>query len=258
MAFVVVTPSTFARLAEFYNGYKLHPMEPSSTATAVGVPPAGLRAWKKARTRSTISDVATGLFMRDGFEAVTVAHIAAAAEVSVKTVFNYFPSKEDLFFDRADDVIGALADAVVERAPGTTIVGALHRVLADHRVPFDASGWGGLRNADHYEGFRRYLETEEASPALRTRRLVIGELWTARLAQLFAHQLGLPPGDPRPAALATMVIAAMNLRARTLSAAMAERLSARTVERRVRTVVDECFERLALAFADVDLPRAPA
>jgi AcrR family transcriptional regulator len=222
------------------------------------IPIAGLRAWKKARTRSTISDVATGLFMREGFEAVTVAQIAAAAEVSVKTVFNYFPSKEDLFFDRADDVIGALADAIVERPAGVTIIEALHRVLADRRVPFETGGWASLRNPEHYEGFRRYLETEEASPALRTRRLVIGELWTARLAQLFAHQLGLPAGDPRVAAMATMVIAAMNLRARTLSAAMAERLSARTVERRVRGVVDESFDRLALAFADVDVPRAPA
>jgi AcrR family transcriptional regulator len=225
---------------------------PSTT----GVPPAaGLRAWKKERTRQTISDVATGLFMRDGFEAVTVRDIAAAAEVSVKTVFNYFPSKEDLFFDRADDVIGALADAVVERPTGETVVGALHRVLADRRVPFDPSGWRALRDPQHYEGFRRFLETEERSPALRTRRLVISELWTARLTQLVGHQLGLPPGDPRAAALATMIIAAMTLRARTLSATMTERLSARTVEKRVRAVVDEAFERLAVAFADVDLPR---
>ncbi len=222
-----------------------------------GVPPAGLRAWKKARTRLTISNIATGLFMRDGFEAVTVAQIAAAAEVSVKTVFNYFPSKEDLFFDRVEDVIGALVDAVVERPAGATVVGALHGVLADRLVPFDDDGWRRLRNAEDYERFRRFLATEEASPALRTRRLVIAELWTARLAQLFTHQLGLPKGDPRAATLAAMVIAVMTLRARTLSAAMAERLSARTVERRVRAVVDEAFERLAVAFADVDLPRPP-
>lgn len=219
-------------------------------------PPAGLRAWKKARTRTTISDVATGLFMRDGFEAVTVAQIAAAAEVSVKTVFNYFPSKEDLFFDRADDVIGALADAVVERPAGVTVLEALHRVLADRRVPFDASGWRGLRDPEGYERFRRYLETEEESSALRTRRLAIGELWGARLTQLLTHQLGLPTGDPRAAALSAMVIAAMTLRARTLSAAVMARLSARTVEKRVRAVVDECFERLAVAFADVDRPRS--
>ncbi|HWH95894.1 MAG TPA: TetR/AcrR family transcriptional regulator [Baekduia sp.] len=233
-------------------------MATSARSASAGVPPPGLRAWKKERTRRTISDVATGLFMRDGFEAVTVAHIAAAAEVSVKTVFNYFSSKEDLFFDRADDVIGALVDAVVDRPPGTTIVAALHAVLADRRVPFDASGWRGLRDPEGYERFRRFLETEEASPALRTRRLAIGELWTVRLTQLVAHQLGLPPGDPRAAALATMIVAAMTVRARTMTAAMLARLSARTVERRVRAVVDECFERLAVAFADVDLPRAGA
>jgi hypothetical protein len=85
---------------------------------------------------------------------------------------------------------------------------------------------------------------------------VIGELWTVRLTQLFGRQLGLPAGDPRAAALATMVIAVMTLRARTLSAAMMARLSARTVEKRVRAVVDESFARLAVAFADVDLPRA--
>jgi AcrR family transcriptional regulator len=232
-------------------------MASSSSVQEAGIPPAGLRAWKKARTRRTISDVATGLFMRDGFEAVTVAQIAAAAEVSVKTVFNYFPAKEELFFDRVEDVIGALVDAVIERPTGTTMVGALHRVMADRLVPFDDDGWRRLRDAEDYERFRRFLATEEASPALRTRRLVIGELWTARLAQLFAQQLGLPNGDPRAATLAAMVVAAMALRARTLSAAMAERLSARTVERRVRAVVNEAFERLAVAFADIDLPRAP-
>jgi AcrR family transcriptional regulator len=224
---------------------------------AGGVPPAGLRAWKKARTRTRISDVATGLFMRDGFEAVTLAQIAAAAEVSVKTVFNYFPSKEDLFFDRADDLVGALVDAIVERPSDQTIVGALHRLLADRRVPFDAGGWRSLRDPESYERFRRFLETEEASPALRTRRLVISELWGARLTQLLNHQLGLPAGDPRGATMATMVVAAMGLRSRTLSGAMMARLSARTVEKRVRAVVDEAFTRLATAFADVDVPRPP-
>jgi AcrR family transcriptional regulator len=229
-------------------------METTRSPSTTGVPPAGLRAWKKARTRATISDVATGLFVRDGFEAVTVAQIAAAAEVSVKTVFNYFPSKEDLFFDRADDVIGAIADAIVDRPPGTTIVAAVHAVLADRRVPFDKDGWRGLRDTEGYERFRSYVETEEASPALRTRRLAIAELWTARLTQLVAHQLGLGPGDPPAAALASMIVATMGLRSRTLTAAMLARLSARTVERRVRAVVDESFARLGRAFSDVDAP----
>jgi len=228
-------------------------LRPPSTT---GVPPAGLRAWKKERTRTTIADVATGLFMRDGFEAVTVAQIAHAAEVSVKTVFNYFPSKEDLFYDRADDMIGALAAAVVERPAGTTILDALHAVLVERPVPFDAHGWSALRDPEGYERFRRFLETEAGSPALRTRRLAIGELWTVRLTQLVAHQLRLPAGDPRAAAMASMISAAMTLRAQTLTAALLERLSARTVERRVRAVVDEAFTRLARAYEDIDVPRA--
>jgi AcrR family transcriptional regulator len=226
---------------------------PSTT----GVPPAaGLRAWKKERTRQTISDVATGLFMRDGYEAVTVRDIAAAAEVSVKTVFNYFPSKEDLFFDRAEDVIGALTTAVVDRGD-QTIVGAVHAHLADRVVPVNPDGWAFLNDPTNYESFRKFLATEEASAALRTRRLAIGELWTARLAQCIAHQLGLKPGDPRATTLANFVIATMNLRARTLTAAMLERLSTRTVERRVRAVVDEAFTRLARAYEDVDRPAIP-
>jgi AcrR family transcriptional regulator len=216
---------------------------------------AGLRAWKKARTRLEISDVATRLFVERGFEAVTLAEIAAAAKVSVKTILNYFSSKEELFFDRADEVIGAVADAVIERAPGTTVLGALHAVLADRRVPFDPEGWRWLRDPEGYERFRAFIAAEHAAPALRARRLVIAEGWIDRLAAVLAHELEVPGDDARARTLAAMVIAAMGLRERALAAAMLERASARQVERRVRAVVDEAFGRLATAFADVDRAR---
>lgn len=65
----------------------------------------GLRAQKKHETRKNISDVATKLFIRNGFEDVTIADIAAAARVAKMTVTNHFPRKEDLVFDiRADFV----------------------------------------------------------------------------------------------------------------------------------------------------------
>jgi AcrR family transcriptional regulator len=216
---------------------------------------AGLRAWKKARTRLEISDVATRLFVERGFEAVTLAEIAASAKVSVKTILNYFSSKEELFFDRAEAVIGAIADAVIERAPGTTVLSALHAVLADRRVPFDPDGWRSLRDPEGYERFRAFIAAEHAAPALRARRLVIAEGWIDRLAAVLAHELGLPGDDARARTLATMVVAVMGMRERALAAAMLERASARQVERRVRAVVDEAFVRLAAAFADVDRPR---
>lgn len=217
-----------------------------------GAAATGLRARKKARTRRAISDLATELFVAQGFEHVTVAQIAAAADVSVKTVFNYFSSKEELFFDRADDAFDALVAAVIERGSQTTVVDALHAVLADRRVPFDPNGWRGLAEPRGYEAFRDFLATEQAAPVLRARRLVISEDWAERLTPLLAGQFGLPCADPRTQTLATMVLAAMGLRGRTLSRAMLERADAREVERRVRTVVDEAFDRLARAFADLD------
>jgi AcrR family transcriptional regulator len=240
---------TLANPAEFFNGCKVRVVEPLPPPIALG-----LREWKKARTRQAISDVATRLFIERGFETVTVSDIAAAAEVSVKTIFNYFSSKEELFFDRADDVIGAIADAVLERPAGTTVIAALHAVLADRRVPFDAGGWRALRDPVGYEQMRAFIATEHASPALRARRLVVAEAWTDRLASVLAIELGLTEHDPRARTLAAMVLAVMGLRDRVMSAAMLEHRSARTVESRVRAVVDEAFGRLALAFADVDRP----
>lgn len=79
----------------------------------------GLRERKKRQTRQYISDVATGLFLERGFEAVTVAEVADAANVSVNTVYNYFPAKEDLFLDRSKGVIDRLSRWVRGRRDGS-------------------------------------------------------------------------------------------------------------------------------------------
>ncbi|MCW2966352.1 MAG: Transcriptional regulator, TetR family [Solirubrobacteraceae bacterium] len=212
----------------------------------------GLRETKKARTRLAISDAATKLFWRHGFEHVTVTEIAAAADVSVKTVFNYFATKEDLFFDRADELLGGLVRAVTDRPAGTTVIASLHALLADNMVPFSGEGWAGIRDPTGYERFRGFVATEQAAPALRARRLVIAESWIARLAPVLAGELGLRADDRRAHLLASLVIGVMGTRERTLSAAILDGVAPRTVERRVRAVVDEAFGRLAVAFADVD------
>src|SRR5215213_3536323 len=204
--------------------------------------PLGLRASKKARTRLAISDVATRLFAEHGFEDVTLAQIAEAADVSVKTIFNYFPSKEDLFFDRADELIAGLSATITERPPGQTILGALRELLTENRVPFRGVGWRSLRDPEGYERFRAFVATEHASAALRARRLVVSEGWTLRLAAVIAADLGLPADDSRAEAMAAMIIAAMGLRERVLSAAVLERVGARTIERRVRATVDDSFD----------------
>lgn len=79
----------------------------------------GLRERKKRRTRQHLSDVATGLFVERGFDAVTIAEIAQAADVSVNTVYNYFPAKEDLFLDRGSGIVDRLSRYVRGREAGS-------------------------------------------------------------------------------------------------------------------------------------------
>src|SRR5215213_2476040 len=81
----------------------------------------GLRERKKRQTRDAIAAAAMGLFLARGFDDVTVAEIAAAADVSEKTVFNYFPAKEDLVFARAHDRLAERVDAIRNRPPGVPL-----------------------------------------------------------------------------------------------------------------------------------------
>ena len=215
----------------------------------------GLRETKKARTRLAISDAATRLFVERGFDNVPVAEVAAAADVSLKTVFNYFATKEDLFFDRADELADGLLRTITERPSGTTVAASLRALLADNMLPFPGAGWGRLRDPDGYEQVRAFIATEHDSPALRARRLVVSEEWVGRLAPVIAAELGLPAGDYRAEIYAAMVMGAMGVRERTYSAALLERVTARTVERRVRAAVGEAFDRIERAFAELDRPR---
>ena len=252
MAFESFMAGTIADLKEKFNRYKVRVMaETLAGAEHVLV---GLRESKKARTRLAISDVATQMFAEHGFENVTVAQIAAASDVSVKTVFNYFPTKEDLFYDRAAALINGLVAAITDRPPGMSVTQSLHHLLAENRVPFADSGWGPLRDPRWYEGFRSFVRTERSSPALSARRLVIAHGWIAVLTPVVAQAFGIPADHPQARTYAAMALAAMELRADVLAEAMLEGASARTAERRVRKIVDEAFTRLEVAFADVDRP----
>jgi AcrR family transcriptional regulator len=84
--------------------------------------PEGLRARKKRVARQSIAATARRLFAERGFDAVTVAEVAAAADVSEKTVFNHFPTKEDLAFAGREEGIAMLVAAIRERAPGAPVL----------------------------------------------------------------------------------------------------------------------------------------
>ncbi|MFI9402945.1 TetR/AcrR family transcriptional regulator [Nocardia sp. NPDC052316] len=91
----------------------------------------GLRERKKRRTREAIAEAAFALFRESGFDGVSVADIAAAAEVSKPTLFAYFPTKEDLVLRRFVDGGRGSALVVRERPPGTAALDALRRHFLD-------------------------------------------------------------------------------------------------------------------------------
>lgn len=84
--------------------------------------PEGLRERKKRATRDAIATTARRLFAARGFEAVTVAEIAVAADVSEKTVFNHFATKEDLVFAGGEERLAQLQAAIAQRPPGTALL----------------------------------------------------------------------------------------------------------------------------------------
>lgn len=91
--------------------------------------PVGLRERKKQRTHDALSAAAIVLFLERGFDNVSVAEVAAAAEVSKPTLFAYFPTKEDLVLHRIADHDGEAARVVRARPPGTAPLLALEEHL---------------------------------------------------------------------------------------------------------------------------------
>ncbi|MFG2428153.1 TetR/AcrR family transcriptional regulator [Streptomyces sp. NPDC048590] len=151
----------------------------------------GLRERKKRRTRQHLSDVATGLFVERGFDAVTIAEIAQAADVSVNTVYNYFPAKEDLFLDRGSDVIDRLSRYVRGRGKGESAADA---VLRELRIQVTGvSPAVGLM-----AGYASFMRVIEGADGLKARLWHIGQEAQADLEATVREESGTDPGDPVP------------------------------------------------------------
>ena len=85
-------------------------------------PTDGLRARKKQAARDAIAATARRMFAERGFDNVTVAEVAAAADVSEKTVFNHFPTKAELAFAGREDGLMRLVADITQRPPGTSVL----------------------------------------------------------------------------------------------------------------------------------------
>src|SRR5579862_3704928 len=125
------------------------------------------------------------LFVQKGFDRVTVAEVAEAVGVSEKTVFNYFPTKEDLFFDEVPKRQEALVATIRDREPGESILSALRR-LQVRECPRLCS--------PNFVVFARIIEE---STALQARELEVMALFVQILTDAIATELQIDERDAR-------------------------------------------------------------
>jgi AcrR family transcriptional regulator len=146
----------------------------------------GLRERKKRQTREVIAEAAMALFHERGFDAVTVAEIARAADVSEKTVFNYFPAKEDLVAHRGVELTAALIEAVHNTTPGGSVITPFRQMT---EALLDA-----VEN-EPVESIVAVPRLVMGSSTLRQRLFVGWEQEAAALTPAIAEQAGLEPDD---------------------------------------------------------------
>jgi AcrR family transcriptional regulator len=158
-----------------------------------GDAPQGLRERKKRATRDAIVSTARRLFAERGFDAVTVAEIAVAADVSEKTVFNHFPAKEDLVFAGGEARLAQLQAAIAQRPPGTSVLDVFR---ASSEATLDAIAVGG---SDDGLVVPRIVR---GSPALQERLAAGWEREAEGLAAAIAKATGADDDDIVPAVVA--------------------------------------------------------
>jgi AcrR family transcriptional regulator len=201
----------------------------------------GLRERKKRQTRETIAAAAMALFEARGFDAVTIAEIARAADVSEKTISNYFPAKEDLVFGRGGDRRAALVGAIRTRAPGESVV-----------APFRRATLAFLDRVEHdtVESIVAIPRVVVRSPALRDRLSLAWEEEAAVLAPVIAEATGEDAEDLLPAAIARALAWTHRLAFRAAFRRLLDGEDQRAVAVDLRRQAEDAYDRLEAGLAD--------
>jgi len=170
------------------------------TAVPAGETNASLRERKKLATRRALRRAAFELVTEHGFARVTVEDIAAAADVSPRTFFNYFPTKEAALFGADPDRITALRERVARLAPGQPALAALRLVMVDdaRAAADELTELGG-----DPVGWLRRMKSAHTDPQLRAARAAQMAMTERAIAEGIAERLGTDPErDPYPGLLA--------------------------------------------------------
>jgi len=166
----------------------------------------GLRELKKRETRRRISDVATEMFLARGFDAVAVTEVAAAAGVSEKTIYNYFPTKESLVLDQIQGQVERLIGAVRDRARGVSPSAALVTALKE-----DSRRFYEVIPADRMPQIERFSAMVRGTPALRAAWSEHRHHLVETLTQVLAEELQVDRNTPEPLTAARALVGLVEL-----------------------------------------------
>jgi AcrR family transcriptional regulator len=176
----------------------------SALTRASGSEVEGLRERKKAVTKQRLSDTATQLFLERGFDAVRVTEVAAACDVSEKTVYNYFPTKESLVLDRWESTAKALRAGLadIRKHPVDVVLDILAGELSA------LTGWLGAQpdQAAAVESVRLFGRLIATTPPLRAHQNDTMNELVMTTTGLLAGRAGLSAGDPEPQIAASALI----------------------------------------------------
>jgi AcrR family transcriptional regulator len=155
-------------------------------------PEEGLRERKRRLTRQLLSDAATAMFATRGFDNVKVSEVAARVGVSEKTVYNYFPTKESLVLDTADEAVERMARALRERGPDEPLTAAVVRAIKEDTERFDQAP------VELVDFIPLFLGMIDSTPALRAAWLELHDRLATVACEELAAQAGVDPRDPEP------------------------------------------------------------
>jgi AcrR family transcriptional regulator len=168
-------------------------------------PDEGLRERKRRLTRQTISDAATTMFATRGFDHVTVSEVAARVGVSEKTIYNYFPTKESMVLDAADDTLAQLAQALRERRPDESLTEAVLRALESDMRRF------GEVSDDIVAFLPMFVTMIQTTAALRAAWLELYGRLVEVVREELALQAGVDPRDPEVAVAGSALVGLVQL-----------------------------------------------
>ena len=193
-----------------------------------------LRSRKKERTRRTIERVSLELFEEKGFNGTTVDEIAAAADISPRTFFHYFPSKEDVvladYAARLDQILSAMQATPPVQPPWSALRAAFLSVAADYE--------------SEREHLLRRFKVIQGTPSVAARNLQLQTVWEVGVAAVVAEWLGTDVvADLRPHLIAGAALAAMR--------ASLQRWLSEGGESRLPGHIEYCFDLMGDGFATV-------